>query len=142
MFATQSAAAYARVGVETNVSTANPHQLVMMLFDGALLAINSAAISMANGDLVAKGMSTSKAIEIITYGLKASLDSEAGGELATRLGSLYDYMCQRLFFANAENNEAILNEVSGLLNELREAWAQMGQQLSQSNNDVGMEQAD
>ncbi|MDB5799882.1 MAG: fliS [Rhodocyclales bacterium] len=141
MFATQSAAAYAKVGIETNVSTANPHQLVLMLFDGALLAINSAAISMSNGDVVAKGMSTSKAIEIITYGLKASLDGEAGGDLAGRLGALYDYMCQRLFFANAENNEAILNEVSGLLNDLREAWAQIGQQVAQSGNDTNPEQA-
>ena len=134
MFATQSAAAYAKVGIETNVSTANPHQLVLMLFDGALLAINSAAISMANGDVASKGSSISKAIEIITFGLKASLDGDAGGELALRLGSLYDYMCQRLFFANASNNEATLNEVSGLLSDLREAWAQMGQQVAQQGS--------
>lgn len=141
MFATQSAAAYAKVGIETNVSTANPHQLVLMLFDGALLAINSAAISMANGDVAAKGSSISKAIEIITFGLKASLDSEAGGELALRLGALYDYMCQRLFFANASNNEGTLNEVSNLLTDLREAWAQMGQQVAQQGNDTRTEQA-
>jgi flagellar protein FliS len=142
MFATHSAAAYAKVGIETNVSTANPHQLVLMLFDGALLSINSAAISMANGDVAAKGMSTSKAIEIITYGLKASLDGAAGGDLAVRLGTLYDYMCQRLFFANAENNEAILNEVSGLLNELREAWAQIGQQVTEAGKSAALEQAE
>ncbi len=141
MFATQSAAAYARVGIETNVSTANPHQLVLMLFDGALLAVNSAAISMANRDVVAKGTSISKAIEIITYGLKASLDSEAGGELAGHLGTLYDYLCQQLFFANAENNEATLNEVSGLLNDLREAWAQMGQQINRQGKAATLEQA-
>jgi len=134
MFATHSAAAYAKVGIETNVSTANPHQLVQMLFDGALLAINSAAISMANGDVAAKGSSISKAIEIITFGLKASLDSESGGDLASRLGSLYDYMCQRLFFANSNNNEAALNEVSALLGELREAWAQIGQQVQDTQN--------
>lgn len=128
MFATQSASAYAKVGIETNVSTANPHQLVLMLFDGALLAINSAAISMSTGDVPAKVASISKAIEIITYGLKASLDGEAGGELASRLGALYDYMCHRLFFGNVNNNEAALNEVSGLLADLREAWAQIGQQ--------------
>ena len=136
MFATHSASAYAKVGIETNVSTANPHQLILMLFDGALLAINSAAISMANGDIAAKGTSISRAIEIITFGLKASLDGEAGGDLALRLGSLYDYMCQRLFFANAGNNKASLNEVSGLLSDLREAWAQMGQQVDQSTDAV------
>lgn len=133
MFATQSASAYAKVGVETNVSTANPHQLILMLFDGALLSINSAAISMESGDVSAKGTSISKAIEIITYGLKASLDSEAGGDLALRLGSLYDYMCHRLFFANVENNKASLNEVSTLLSDLREAWIQMGQQADKDS---------
>jgi flagellar secretion chaperone FliS len=132
MFATHSAAAYAKVGIETNVSTANPHQLVLMLFDGALLAINSAAISMANGDIAAKGSSISKAIEIVTYGLKASLDGESGGDLALRLGSLYDYVCERLFFANSKNDTAALNEASALLSELREAWAQIGQQTQDS----------
>jgi flagellar secretion chaperone FliS len=128
MFATHSAAAYAKVGIETNVSTANPHQLVLMLFDGALLAINSGAISMANGDVAAKGSSISKAIEIVTFGLKASLDGESGGDLAVRLGSLYDYVCERLFFANSQNNAGALDEASALLSELREAWAQIGQQ--------------
>lgn len=127
MFGTQSAAAYAKVGVETHVSEANPHQLVVMLFDGALLAINSAAISMSQGDILSKGKSISKAIEIITYGLKASLDKEAGGELAQRLAALYDYMASRLFFANANNDQGALSEVAKLLNELREAWVQMGQ---------------
>lgn len=127
MFATQSAAAYAKVGVETHVSEANPHQLVAMLFDGAMLAINSAAISMSQGDILAKGKGISKAIEIITYGLKASLDNDAGGELAQRLGALYDYMCSRLFFANANNDQAALSEVGKLLGELREAWVNMGQ---------------
>lgn len=127
MFASQSAAAYAKVGVETHVSEASPHQLVVMLFDGALLAINSAAISLTQGDIASKGKSVSKAIEIITFGLKASLDSEAGGELAQRLGALYDYMCNRLFFANANNDQAALSEVSKLLAELKDAWVNMGQ---------------
>ncbi|MFT4174442.1 MAG: flagellar protein FliS, partial [Rhodocyclaceae bacterium] len=63
MFAPQSpAAAYARVGVETGVTSADPHKLVLMLFDGALLSINSAAISMAAGDIPAKGRNLTKAI--------------------------------------------------------------------------------
>ncbi|MFT4174692.1 MAG: flagellar export chaperone FliS, partial [Rhodocyclaceae bacterium] len=69
-------------------------------------------------------------IEIISMGLKASLDSEAGGELAHRLGRLYDYMCERLLFANAQNNEGALTEVSGLLDELKSAWEQIGAQVA------------
>ncbi|MFA9440669.1 flagellar export chaperone FliS [Uliginosibacterium sp. sgz301328] len=127
MFAPQSpAAAYARIGVETGVTTADPHKLVLMLFDGALLSINSAAISMTAGDVPAKGRNITRAIEIVSMGLKASLDMEAGGELAERLGHLYDYICERLLLANAQNNEGALAEVSRLLGELKDAWEQIG----------------
>jgi flagellar protein FliS len=116
------AAAYARVGVETGVSTASPHQLIVMLFDGALMAISSAAIAIEQKDIPGKGSSISKAIEIINNGLKVSLDMEAGGELAERLAALYDYMTERLLYANLHSNRAALDEVATLLDGLREAW--------------------
>lgn len=125
MFARPSAAAYARVGIETNIASANPHQLVLMLFDGALLAVNTGAAAMAEKDSALKIRQITKAIEIISLGLKASLDPNAGGELAERLAALYDYMCVRLTLANAQNNPAPLSEVSGLLRDLRDAWAQI-----------------
>lgn len=116
------AAAYARVGVETGVSTASPHQLIVMLFDGALMAISSAAIAVEQKDIQGKGSAISKAIEIINNGLKVSLDMEAGGELAERLAALYDYMTERLLYANLHSNRAALDEVATLLDGLREAW--------------------
>lgn len=133
MFArTTAAAAYAKVGVESHVTNADPHQLILMLFDGALLAINSAAIAMERRDIEARVKNISKAIEIITLGLKTSLDPH-GGELADRLGALYDYMCSRLLHANAFSTDAPLIEVAGLLRDLRDAWSQIGS-ATQSNN--------
>lgn len=120
------AAAYARVGVETDVSTADPHQLILMLFDGALLAISSSVAAMDALDIQAKGNHISKAIEIITNGLKVSLDMETGGELAGRLAALYDYMVARLVHANLRNSRPALDEVAGLLRDLRDAWQQIG----------------
>ena len=38
------AAAYAKVSVETGVNTADPHKLILMLFDGALLQVRTAGI--------------------------------------------------------------------------------------------------
>jgi flagellar protein FliS len=134
MFARQSAAAYARVGIETNIASANPHQLVLMLFDGALLAVNTAAAAIEDQDTAGKIRQVTKAIEIISMGLKASLDQNAGGELAERLGALYDYMCFRLTLANAQNNAAPLAEVSGLLRDLRDAWAQISDTGSNESN--------
>lgn len=117
------AAAYAQVGVETGVSTADPHKLILMLFDGALLSIGTASAAMEIRDIPAKGQAISKAIEIIINGLKASLDLNAGGELAARLSALYDYMSERLVYANLHNSRPALDEVHGLLESLREAWA-------------------
>lgn len=120
---TNRADAYAKVGVETSVITADPHQLILMLFDGAILAVSTAAAAMDNKEIAVKGEYISKAIEIILNGLRASLDHEAGGELAGRLSALYGYMSERLVYANLNNSRAALEEVSSLLSTLREAWA-------------------
>jgi len=70
--------AYALVGVETGVMAANPHKLVLMLFDGALLAIAMARQAMATNKIAEKGEEISRAINIISNGLKVSLDTQAG----------------------------------------------------------------
>ena len=123
---------YAKVGVDVAVETSDPHRLVMMLFDAALAAVSMARIHMTANEIPQKGAAISKAIDLITNGLAASLDVEAGGELAERLAALYDYMAQRLLFANLKNSMAALDEVSELLGSLRDAWAQIapGQQAA------------
>ena len=120
------ASAYAQVSVETGVSTASPHKLILMLYDGALLQIRTAGIAMQAKDIPGKGTAISKAIEIIINGLKVSLDMDAGGELSERLSALYEYMGERLLYANLHNNQAALDEVAGLLATLRGAWAEIG----------------
>lgn len=135
MFARQSAAAYARIGVQTNVATADPHQLILMLFDGALLSINSAAVALESNDVPGKIKHITKAIEIIGMGLKASLDLTAGGELAERLDALYDYMTNRLVYANAFNTDIPLTEVAGLLRDLRDAWSQISDATQQQTQE-------
>ncbi len=77
----------------------------------------------------AKAQQFSKAVEIIVNGLKVSLDVEAGGELAQRLAALYDYMSERLLYANLHNSQPALDEVAGLLVTLREAWAEIGAEV-------------
>ncbi|MBP0596985.1 flagellar export chaperone FliS [Herbaspirillum sp. LeCh32-8] len=128
MFGTmkRGANAYANIGVETGVIAASPHKLITMLFDGALVAISMAKKYMAEKDIKNKGESITKAILIIDNGLRASLNKNVGGDLALNLDSLYEYMSRRLFEANTTNNEAILTEVHGLLEEIRSAWEQIG----------------
>lgn len=125
-FASQnSAQAYARVGVETGVTAASPHQLILMLFDGALLAIAKADAAMKQGAILEKSQAISRATDIISSGLRASLDFSAGDDLAPRLAALYDFMVLRLIHANVRNDAGALREVSGLLSEIRGAWEEI-----------------
>lgn len=117
--------AYAKVGLESSVTTADPHKLILLLYQGALLAISMAKSQIMRKEIAAKGKSISHAITIIDEGLKASLDKNAGGELAQNLSALYDYMNQRLFIANLKNDTDILDEVSRLLTELKGAWEEI-----------------
>jgi flagellar protein FliS len=124
------ATAYATLGVETGVVSATPHDLVLMLFDGASAAVAAALNHMKSGHLEEKGHSISKAIAIIESGLRASLDKEVGGEIAQSLDSLYGYMSGRLAMGNVRNQTAFLEEVHALLGELKEAWASIGEPSS------------
>ncbi|MFZ5464032.1 MAG: flagellar export chaperone FliS [Pseudomonadota bacterium] len=123
-------AAYNKVGIETGVQAADPHKLILMLFEGAMISVSAASLHMEHEEIAPKGEAISKAINIITNGLKASLDMNVGGELAVKLDALYEYMVNRLLFANLNNNQAALGEVSHLLAELKSAWEQIGQQAN------------
>lgn len=118
--------AYAKVGVETGVETASPHQLILMLYDGAISALVKARAHMQRKEIALKGQFISKAIAIIDEGLKLSLDEKAGGELAQNLKALYDYMCKRLLMANLNNDVEAIDEVGRLLSDLKGAWAAIG----------------
>ena len=125
MYAAQLANAYAKVSIETGVITADPLKLVLMLYEGAMLAVSDARRYAESGSIAARGEAISKAIMIIESGLKASLDTSAGGELALQLAELYDYMSHRLLLANLENRPDWLAEVSRLLGELDGAWREL-----------------
>ncbi len=119
------AAAYASVSMETSVATADPHKLILLLFEGAKAAILSARMNMELGNTAEKGRLISNAIDIITNGLKASLDFEKGGDLSLKLAALYDYMTQRLLWGNLKNDPAALDEVMHLLGEIHGAWVEI-----------------
>lgn len=113
---------YQNVGLETEVHGADPHRLILLLYQGALLAIASAKNQMMRKEYIAKGKSISHAVTIIEEGLRGSLNIEAGGKIAENLAGLYSYMTQRLLDANLQNDSAALDEVSRLLLDLRSAW--------------------
>jgi flagellar protein FliS len=120
--------AYAKVGMETGVIAANPHKLIIMLFEGAQIALNNALQQMQAGNIPEKGKAISKAIMIIENGLRASLDKSVGGEIAINLDALYEYMGGRLLLANLNNDPAIIQEVQTLLHDIKSAWEEIAPQ--------------
>lgn len=118
----RAAQAYSRIGVETGVAAADPHRLVLMLYDGVLDSIAKARHHLAAGRMADKGRAVSRAIAIVESGLKPALDLTRGGAIAAQLDSLYDYVTRRLIQANFTNDPAGFAESASLLSEIREAW--------------------
>jgi len=142
MFGARSnpAKAYSSVGVETAVLSASPHQLVILLFEGAREALVIARSGIEARNIPQKGMAITKAIDIILNGLRASLNLEEGGNLAQNLYALYDYMARRLLHANMHNDKAALDEVLTLLSEIHGAWIVIGnKEVSNQPGNSGIE---
>lgn len=119
--------AYLQSSLETAASSADPHKLILMLFDGAIEAVHSAHESLLKQNFSEKGRAISKAVTIIGE-LAGSLNYEAGGEIAANLGVLYAHMTVELLNASIENRPEGLNHVGQLLSELRSGWAEIGLQ--------------
>ena len=115
---------------ETQIMTATPGKLIVMLYEGAIKFIN-----LALGCLDKKHTGFEKASnyiiksqDIVTE-LMVSLDFDKGGQIAKNLFGLYLYMNRRLIEANIQKDTAILNEVKGLLSDLRAAWLTAAQKV-------------
>jgi flagellar secretion chaperone FliS len=123
-----SSNAYRQIGVETAATTASPHQLVTMLFDGFRDAVAQARGAMAAGRVEDKGQAIGRALRIVDEGLRAGLNLESGGNIAVDLQALYTYIMLRLTHANIRNDDAALAECVNLLEPVRTAWIAIGHQ--------------
>ena len=99
-------------------------QLVLRMMQGALDRIATARGHMQRGEQAPKGEALGRAVRMID-GLRSCLDHDRGGEIASNLGALYDYMTRRLTEANLRNDARPLDEVAELLDEIRSGWEQM-----------------
>jgi flagellar protein FliS len=109
---------------EVAVKTANPLQLVVMLYDAAICRLQEAQEQIARKDIAGRSRSINKSIAIISE-LQSCLNLKEGGEIARSLDRLYDYMKNRIFHANVEQNAEPLAEIETLLDSLRSAWAEL-----------------
>ena len=93
----------------TTAETRDPHELVKLLFVGLTDRIALARNALEKGDREARAIAVTKAQKIL-FGLRDSLDFEAGGELAINLDSLYDYCLRRLTRAHAREDDGFNGE--------------------------------
>lgn len=123
---------YSTVNAYGAAEADNSLELILSMMRGAHDRIASARGHMERGAAREKGEQLGKAIALID-GLRAALNIDAGGEIAGNLDALYDYMGRRLVEGNAQNDPAVLDEVTALLTEIRQAWEQVIAQTAEAN---------
>jgi len=112
---------YRSVNAYTAGSASDRLQLVELLMQAALDSIATAKGHITRGDISGKGEQIGRAIQLLD-GLRISLDRDEGHGIAENLERLYEYMMRRLLQANLDDSTGILDEVTGLLKEIRSGW--------------------
>ena len=112
---------YQQIGTTTEIENASPHRLIQLMMEHVLANIGLARSNLAKGNVAEKGKNIGDAIGIIN-GLQASLNHKADERMSENFDALYAYMMRRLLEANLHNDESMLDEVAGLMRELKEAW--------------------
>ena len=108
----------------TNVMTADPNRLVLMCYEGAIDNLKIVKQGLIEKDYERKGNAIKKAQDIIEE-LLCSLNFEKGGDVAKGLDSLYNYMLRRLLDADIKRDIKAIDEVIGILDELKSAWEEI-----------------
>lgn len=109
---------------QTSIQTAPPEQLIVMLYDGAIRSLEQAKLALQAGKDPAEAIA--KAQDIFAE-LAASLNLNAG-EIAGNLTQLYDFWIRRLFQAQIHREAPMVDEVTTMVRDLREAWATVAAQ--------------
>ena len=112
---------YGKIKDDTQTMYASPHQLMLMLFDGALEAMSLTIAAIQNKNFELRSKQNTRSINIIN-GMRECLDMEAGGELADNLYSLYQYMAQELFRASFKNDAETIGNIQVMLKDIRGPW--------------------
>jgi flagellar secretion chaperone FliS len=106
------------------VTNADPVQLIMLLYNGALFRIAQGRQRLQEKNQLHAGLAISKAQAIVGE-LRQSLNPNAGGDIAKNLDRLYAYLHELMVKAMVENRTEPLDEAVKLLTELRGAWSEV-----------------
>lgn len=116
---------YAAVDSGSRVEGATPHQLVRILFDELLLALDTAALALKAGDRHKCLDRQTRALAIL-HALETSLDFDQGGEIAISLATIYRETRRRTLEATVANDPSLMESAHGFIAEIASAWKQIG----------------
>ncbi|KLP57611.1 flagellar protein FliS [Enterobacter genomosp. O] len=131
MYTKTGNSAYTAVSLDSEIAGATPHQLIVLLYDGAINAMKRAEIYFQSGNIARRGEMISRAINIIDNGLRAGLDHEKGGNIAEELESLYEYISRTLLEANLNKSGDKLPHLIALMTGMLETWQAIAPQHKQ-----------
>ncbi len=123
-----------------SVQGATPLGLVVMLYDGAIAALQRAVSAMEAGDIPRKCSQLNRALAIIAQ-LEGTLNFQQGGEVARTLQYLYTYSRGQMLKANIENSPELLRSLIEKLSTVREAWYEADHQPSPPPSPPGGEES-
>ncbi|OGI17790.1 MAG: flagellar export chaperone FliS [Candidatus Melainabacteria bacterium RIFOXYA2_FULL_32_9] len=106
---------------QTEVQTASPEKLLIMLYDGAIQFLNKAKVGIANKNIEEIHNNIIGAQKIISEFMN-TLDIKVGGEVAQNLYNLYEYLHYRLVQANIKKDADMVDEVLTHLKDLKKTW--------------------
>ena len=112
---------YGQIKNDSQTTYASPHQLMLMLFDGAIEAMSMTIGAIQHNKFELRSKQSTRSISIIN-GMRECLDMEAGGDLANNLYSLYSYMAKELFKASFKNDADTVQNIQTMLKDIRESW--------------------
>ena len=118
---TRAIRSYGSVHAASSLAGVQGTQLTQMLFDGLVDAMVALRGHIQHRSIQAKSVQVNK-VQRIVLGLQSTLDFERGGEIARNLDELYRYVIRRLVHVHAHNDVEALDEVTGLMREIRDAW--------------------
>ncbi len=131
----QNLKAYKKVNIESTIMSSEPHQIILMMFDGALqsLAISKGAIERKDFEL--KSQTVSKFINIV-QALRNSLDFDAEPVVSQRFDDLYVYCLEVINDVSISMDSTRIDEIIELLKPLRNAWFEMPEASKQEGHDL------
>ncbi len=115
---------------QTQVLTTSGVQLIVLLYDSAIQAIELAGDGIARRHQSDKARFLGRAVGIVGE-LSSVLDFERGGEISKSLYRLYEYMLAEMTQANLRNDASHLAGPLRCLKEMRGAWHSVAQQQAQ-----------